>query len=476
MKDWMKELSFHYSSMKKLYPEDDLLIIFDIDGTIIDLRFMMLYVLQAYDRNHKTRYFRHLTISDIDTHEREISRLLDRIDIPDSERKEILKWYEEWGWSKKTIFAAHRPYHGVLEVIRWFQIQPRTYVGLNTGRPESLREVTINSLNNLAEEFRIKFTNDLLFMNKEVGWELKVPDSKVRGLEYFQNAGYRVFAMVDNEPANLDAIDKVDKKNEILLLHADTLFESKRQQTPKHAVSGQFYDVTELIQEKDLPKHIQFVWHGVGDEISLHQYFNTNIRWAEVYIRRDPFTNEPIVRHADFDKWPLQEKEEILPFETVMKQFVKYNRSIKCDIKEGGELVEKVLETTSKYKIEDDRLWFGGNVERIEEKGFNLFSETHPNAIIQCRIDFITPLLVSIPEKTKEILDLFTHWGINRFSINDDTPHKSKILDQMDKWGFDVNIFNINDLEAFLQAVVLQPCSITSNFDFPKWTTNMQGK
>ncbi|MFX0065717.1 MAG: HAD family hydrolase [Candidatus Hermodarchaeota archaeon] len=149
MKNWMKELSFHYSNMKKLYPKDDLLIIFDIDGTIIDLRFMMLYVLQAYDRNHKTRYFRHLTISDIDTHEREISRLLDRIDIPDSEREEILEWYEEQGWSAKTILAAHRPYRGVLEVIRWFQIQPKTAVGLNTGRPEPLREVTIKSLNNL---------------------------------------------------------------------------------------------------------------------------------------------------------------------------------------------------------------------------------------------------------------------------------------------------------------------------------------
>ena len=45
------------------------------------------------------------------------------------------------------MLAAHRPYRGVLEVIRWFQLQPATFVGLNTGRPEQLRDETLRSLN-----------------------------------------------------------------------------------------------------------------------------------------------------------------------------------------------------------------------------------------------------------------------------------------------------------------------------------------
>ena len=39
----------------------------------------------------------------------------------------------------------------------------------------------------------------------------------------------------------------------------------------------------------------------------------------------------------------------------------------------------------------------------------------------------------------------------------------------MDQWGFDVNIYDVPDLESFLQAVLLMPRSITSDFNFPKW-------
>jgi hypothetical protein len=39
----------------------------------------------------------------------------------------------------------------------------------------------------------------------------------------------------------------------------------------------------------------------------------------------------------------------------------------------------------------------------------------------------------------------------------------------MDQWGFEVNIYDVPDLEAFLQAVLLLPRSITSNFNFPQW-------
>ena len=40
-------------------------------------------------------------------------------------------------------------------VIRWFQLQPRTRVALNTGRPESMRELTLGSLNALGALFRV---------------------------------------------------------------------------------------------------------------------------------------------------------------------------------------------------------------------------------------------------------------------------------------------------------------------------------
>jgi hypothetical protein len=61
---WMRDLAFHYESMRKTYPEDRLLIVFDIDGTILDTRYMIVSILHAYDRENGTRHFRFLCADD----------------------------------------------------------------------------------------------------------------------------------------------------------------------------------------------------------------------------------------------------------------------------------------------------------------------------------------------------------------------------------------------------------------------------
>ncbi len=64
---------------------------------------------------------------------------------------------------------------------------------------------------------------------------------------------------------------------------------------------------------------------------------------------------------------------------------------------------------------------------------------------------------------------MFTTWGINRFSMSWETQDMRTFFDQMDKWGFEVNIYKVPDLNSFLQAVLLMPRSITADFNFPQW-------
>ena len=73
-KTWMAELAAHYEKTRQLYPEDKLMIIFDIDGTIVDMRAMIRYVLYAFAREHKTKFFRSLQLEDITVHENQIYR------------------------------------------------------------------------------------------------------------------------------------------------------------------------------------------------------------------------------------------------------------------------------------------------------------------------------------------------------------------------------------------------------------------
>jgi hypothetical protein len=466
--NWMAELAHHHNKTRRQYPEDRLLILFDIDGTILDMRYMVLRVLQSFDREYNTRFFRKMQVVDIKVHENQVDRLLADLQIPSDKQGEILDWYNQHRWSSENILHSHNPLSGVLEVIRWFQLQPNTFVGLNTGRPESIRTDTLRSLNELGKEYKVQFAEELLHMNSS-DWEQEVGNAKVAGVYYFQKAGYRVFAFIDNEPDNLKAVSKINPKQEILLLHANTIFESRRTSLPSHTVKGKTYDLTELIPEKALPRHIQFVWHGVNDEVNLRQFLASDITWGECDVRLDPIGNELILRHDSFVENPLDLDEEWLSLDRLLERLCQTGKSVKLDLKAGGILVDKVLEFITKFCFEDVRLWFNGNVERLQEEGFRKLADAHPDSVLQCPVNFLAPLICSAPEKAKDILDMFTSWGANRFSIDWNTQNLRTFFDQTDEWGFEVNIYNVPDLEAFLQAVLLIPRSITSDFNFPKW-------
>jgi hypothetical protein len=199
MNRWMKKLAFHYERTRSLYPEGRLMIIFDIDGTILDMRHMIHHVLKSFDQNHDSQLFDDLKVSDIKVDENQVEKLLTQLKIPEEWHNGILEWYTSYRWSTPALLTSHRPFAGVMEVIRWFQMQPNTYVGLNTGRPESLRADTLRSLNKLGDEYKVHFEDEFLIMNPR-HWEIDVAHSKAAAVLHFGKAGYRVFAMVDNEP------------------------------------------------------------------------------------------------------------------------------------------------------------------------------------------------------------------------------------------------------------------------------------
>ena len=245
MNCWMTALSEHFRQTRVDHPDDRLIIVFDIDGTILDMRHMILYVLNQFDRQQDTSYFQNLTFHDIDFHEDHVSLLLERLSVPPGDRKAILSGFEKRLIAATAFPESQRPFHGVFDVIRWFQNQRRTFVGLNTGRPDALCTNTLFTLNAWGRLHDVSFTEDLLFMKSTLGGE-HIPETKVSGIEYFRKAGYNVFAVVDNEPENLRAIGEADPEGKILLLHADTIFKSDLVTIPDRAAKGRIYDLRPL--------------------------------------------------------------------------------------------------------------------------------------------------------------------------------------------------------------------------------------
>lgn len=444
------------------------MILFDIDGTILDSRHMIHYALQSYDRAHGTEWFRDLAVEDIRVNESQVDRLLESMDIGGTLRDEVLAWYAGRCWSPEGILRSHRPFAGVMEVIRWFQIQPRTHVGLNTGRPESIRRETLLSLNNIGREYKVHFRSEHLFMNRR-GWHEGVVEEKLEGIRRFREDGYRVIAFVDNEPENLQAVAGADSGGEILLLHAHTIFRSRRAQLPARSVAGRDYDITELVPERALPRHVQFVWHGVNDAANLRQFLASNIEWAECDVRFDPDGGRVVLRNDSFDDVPLEPGEPLMGLEDILARVRAGGKSIKLDLKETSGLLDRVLAVLKAQGLPDRRLWFNGMVEVLREAGFRRLAEAFPGAVIQCPIDFLVPLVLGAPPKALAVLDVLQGWGVNRFSINWKAPDKQEILDKLERWGYELNIYNVPDLEAFLKAVLLLPRSVTSDFNFPKW-------
>jgi len=463
---WMRELARHYREIRARHPDTKLMIVFDIDGTILDMRHMIVFVLQSFDRAHGTSFFRRLRASDVDVHENHVESFLARCSVPEGVRHEIMSWYSKNLWSRDAILQSHRPFAGIMEVIRWFQLQPDTFVGLDTGRPEGLRGDTLASLNRLGEEYRVRFQDHLLYMNSR-GWGKAVPEEKAAGVRYFKTLGYKVFAMVDNEPENLMAIAKLDDPD-ILLLHADTIFQSQRARVPREAIAGKEYQISELLSPDSLPTHIQFVWHGVNDEGNLREFLGSEIHWAEMDVRLDPITATAVVRHESFQKTPLGDEEELLPLDRCLRRLKARGKGAKLDLKERA-AIHKVLKVVAAEGFDDPDLWFNGNVERLQEEGFRTLAEAHPRAIIQCPIDFLVPLIAAAPTKAREVLAMLEEWGITRYSVSWTTPGKRRLLDQLDQWGLAINVYDVPDLASFLQAALLLPRSITSDFNFPTW-------
>jgi hypothetical protein len=176
------------------------------------------------------------------------------LSIPTHHRAYIHTLFEELLISATAFPDSQCPFYGALDVIRWFQEQPNTYVGLNTGRPESLRITTLNTLNSWGRLHDVVFWNELLYMCRSHDSE-RISSEKVAGIDYFRQCGYRTIAFFDNEPENLKAVCEADPGREILLLHADTIFKSDISRMPKRAVKGNIYDIRRLVAPRSFQTH-----------------------------------------------------------------------------------------------------------------------------------------------------------------------------------------------------------------------------
>ena len=462
----MRELAVHYQQLRRAYPTDELCVVFDIDGTILDMRHLVVQTLLSYDRKHGSEYFRGLRPEEISVHESRIEPFLERLALPAAARDHILAWYTQHLWSHDVVLAGSHPYRGVLSVIRWFQLQPATRIALNTGRPNDLRQVTLHSLNAVGRAHRVAFDDALLWMNP--GGPEEVLASKVQGLRALRGEGLRIVAVIDNEPANIAAMAAADEGAEILFLHADTIFETQRELAPR-TLAGKTYGLSGLVSEPDLGDRVRFIWHGINDEANIRQFLGSSIQWAECDVRVDPL-DRLVLRHDSFEVTPWTRAEHPFFIEECLSALAKSGRAVVLDLKEGGDVPERVLALIESLGFADSQLAFLGSIETLGEEGIRRIAERRPAASLWFMADFVGPLLLAVPTLADQVLESLRDWGVNGVAIDwRTTALLSEVLDRFEERGWTVNVHGVPDLEAFLEAALLLPDAVTADFNFPDW-------
>jgi hypothetical protein len=249
-----------------------------------------------------------------------------------------------------------------------------------------------------------------------------------------------------------------------------TLSEWRRSLSPD-APAGQRRDLHALIGEADLPDRVELVWHGINDDANLRHFLASPVRWGECDVRCDP-EGRLALRHDAFGAAAASPLRDQTPRPLAADEFLRAARAagkgVKLDIKEH-DIVDDLLDLVGRSGVAGDDLWFNGRVDVLGRDAFRRLRGAWPAATVQCPIDGLGPTIVAIPDRARAALDELAAWGIDRFSLAWRTRPLAALLDRLDRWGHEVNIYAVENLDQFLRAVMFLPRSVTADFNFPEW-------
>jgi len=351
----------------------------------------------------------------------------------------------------------------LLRVMRWFQIHPRITVGIYCAQSETNHVNLLESLNRRGFPHRLHFTSANLYIHSR-------PQESLANaaIQHLQKTGNKILAIFDSDRRNLELlIDRELLKEEITLLLQPNDEPSKIVDSP--IIQGSGYNLMDLMNEHGLPKQIDYCWHGINDRQNLQEFLKSKVEWGEVDVRRNPETKELMTRHDSYRKSPKVKGEQEQSFEECLRTLKANHRKVKVDFKQGANVIDQVAGVLNSLNYRDDELWFHGDIHKLYPRGFKKLRRLFPHAIIQTTMDGFNTMILRRPRVAHRALKTYTRWGVNRFLLTWQSPNMAQILAQMDDWGYEVNFYEIPDLQNFLQAVLMLPAGITSDYNFPEW-------
>jgi hypothetical protein len=243
-----------------------------------------------------------------------------------------------------------------------------------------------------------------------------------------------------------------------------------RRSPSRGTAAGRQHELRPPIGEAELPGCVELVWHGVNDRANLRHFLASPVRWGECDVRRDPegrlaLRHDPFASSAPsvFGGQPAG-----LMADEFLRAALAAGKGVKLDVKEP-DVTDELLELVGRSGAAGNDLWFNGRVDVLGREAFRHLRRACPAATVQCPIDPLASVILANPRMARAALDELADWGIDRFSLAWGTRRTAPLLDQLERWGHEVNLYAVDDLDEFLRAVMLLPRSVTSDFNFPEW-------
>ncbi|MEZ4664074.1 MAG: hypothetical protein R2911_41610 [Caldilineaceae bacterium] len=462
MSTWLTKLAQQYDKMRLENAHDQKILLLDIDGTILDIRYAIYHLLRQYDRQHETDFFQTLNAAHIQSPLNSLPALFKNRRLARKNQRCVLEWVLEHLYNDATIHQYSQPHEGVFALIRWFQMQPNTRVALVTGRPESQRGATLMMLNALGEPHRVSFKNEWLFMQPN-GWTSSVAMHKVEAVQQLQTRGFQILAMIDSEPENLAAIDAADSIKPFLLMHSDSLRFSDPQLLPRHATVGHHFDIVSVIKNRDLPRQIQLVWAGIHNRDDMLAYLMSDIEWGEISLYPNPARDCLVLNTASRSSPTTHSSTQELSMDEALHMLKMLDKSVKFKLNVDGRAISHLLELVKQHQFAQHKIWFDLHLDLMGPTWIQQVAAAFPDAIIQTHIG---PNLSTLrnPVELKSHLKKAESWGVNRFSLSYCQPGFRHTFIELSDSGFDLDIDGISNRKTFIDAVLLESSSITGDF------------
>ncbi len=227
MRDWTRALLSHHERSLQRFPNQRLLVMFDVDDTFLDMRLALASLLRAYDTAHASAHFGALEPGALDPFGRDIEAILEHCRVPAHEQPLVLAWHQHKRRCGEIAHLAHTPYRRLLALAARLHGQPRTAVGINSARPEFLRQDTLRCLNALAAGSGLQFVDELAWFTPH-GWRDDVAASKLAAIAQAERRGERVIAMIDSNLDVLAALAQCDYGDDRLLVHSADLLQQSQ--------------------------------------------------------------------------------------------------------------------------------------------------------------------------------------------------------------------------------------------------------